>query len=104
MDAQQFAYWLQGFAELSGDAPPTKAQWKSIREHLTLVFTKITPKVSTKIGDNVAQQNPDWANEILRQVRQQPSSGTPFMNPHPITTCSTGQVLGNDDRGVVVMC
>jgi len=46
MDAQNFAYWLNGFAELSGDNPPTKAQWKSIKEHLALVFTKVTPPVT----------------------------------------------------------
>ena len=45
MDANNFAYWLNGFAELSGDNPPTKAQWKSIKEHLALVFTKVTPEV-----------------------------------------------------------
>lgn len=44
MDANQFAYWLQGFAELHG-TPPTKEQWKSIREHLQLVFQKVTPPV-----------------------------------------------------------
>jgi hypothetical protein len=43
MTAEQFAYWMQGFAELSGDEPPTPAQWKSMREHLALVFTKVTP-------------------------------------------------------------
>ena len=46
MNAQDFTYWLQGFAELSGDSPPTKAQWKSIREHLALVFEKRTPPVA----------------------------------------------------------
>lgn len=42
MDAQQFAYWLQGFAELNA-APPTAEQWQSIREHLGTVFFKVTP-------------------------------------------------------------
>ncbi len=45
MDAQQFAYWLNGFAELCPDDPPTPAQWKSIREHLALVFKNVTPPV-----------------------------------------------------------
>ena len=44
MDAQQFAYWLQGFAELN-EQPPTPEQWKSIREHLATVFVKVTPPV-----------------------------------------------------------
>jgi hypothetical protein len=45
MNEQQFAYWLQGFAELNGDAPPDEDQWRSIREHLALVFEKVTPAV-----------------------------------------------------------
>lgn len=45
MSHEQFLYWLQGFAELSGDTPPTPAQWKSIREHLATCFKKVTPPV-----------------------------------------------------------
>jgi len=42
MTPEQFAYWLQGFNEMSPDAQPTTAQWKMIQEHLALVFTKVT--------------------------------------------------------------
>ena len=42
MTPKQFTYWLQGYAELN-DAPPNAEQWKSIREHLALVFNKVTP-------------------------------------------------------------
>lgn len=45
MDPLQFAYWLQGFAELN-EQPPTAEQWQSIREHLGLVFNKVTPPVT----------------------------------------------------------
>jgi hypothetical protein len=44
MDAQQFAYWLQGFAELN-EGRPTSEQWKVIRDHLSTVFEKVTPPV-----------------------------------------------------------
>lgn len=37
MTAEQFAYWMQGFAELNAE-PPTAEQWKSIREHLATVY------------------------------------------------------------------
>lgn len=45
MTSEQFAYWMQGFAELNAE-PPTAEQWKSIREHLATVFVKVTPQVS----------------------------------------------------------
>lgn len=52
MTAEQFAYWLQGFAELS-DAEPTPEQWASIKEHLNLVFNKVTKAkpVELKVAD-----------------------------------------------------
>lgn len=43
MTPEQFAYWLQGFAELNNGTPPSAEQWKSIREHLATVFKKVTP-------------------------------------------------------------
>lgn len=45
MTPEQFAYWMQGFAELNG-APPTQEQWESIRDHLQTVFKKVTPSVA----------------------------------------------------------
>ena len=44
MTPEQFAYWLQGFAELNMQTPTT-AQWVSIMEHLSTVFKKVTPPV-----------------------------------------------------------
>lgn len=43
MTPEQFAYWMQGFAELNA-LPPSHEQWQSIREHLALVFEKKTPE------------------------------------------------------------
>jgi hypothetical protein len=45
MTAEQFAYWLQGFAELTEGTQPTPEQWKSINDHLNTVFVKVTPKI-----------------------------------------------------------
>jgi hypothetical protein len=70
MSEQQFAYWLQGFAELTGDTPPTAAQWKSIREHLELVFTKVTPKVTIQRAPVDLKDSPE-IKELLEKARQQ---------------------------------
>lgn len=43
MTPEQFAYWLQGFAEMNPDRTPTNEQWQSIKDHLKTVFVKITP-------------------------------------------------------------
>lgn len=76
MDALQFAYWLQGFAELNSQ-PPSPEQWKSIREHLATVFTKVTPPVQT---------NPDLFKEYP------PKFHTPGPTPlkYPEIICGVG--------------
>ena len=62
MDALQFAYWLQGFAELNSQQP-TPEQWQSIREHLDTVFKKVTPPVSPDLRKVYEQINypPDYS-------------------------------------------
>ncbi|VWC90141.1 hypothetical protein BLA17378_04512 [Burkholderia aenigmatica] len=45
MTAEQFAFWLHGFTELTRGQTPDPAQWKAIKEHLDLVFKKVTPPV-----------------------------------------------------------
>lgn len=47
MDALAFAYWLQGFVELTGGQQPTPEQWKMIQEHLQTVFKKVTPPLES---------------------------------------------------------
>jgi len=42
MTTEQFAYWLQGYVEIT-NSEPTKEQWKIIKDHLQLVFNKVTP-------------------------------------------------------------
>jgi hypothetical protein len=46
MTPEQFAYWLQGYAELTPNTPPNTEQWKNIRERLATVFHKVTPPLS----------------------------------------------------------
>lgn len=46
MTSEQFAYWLQGFVELTGGVPPTKEQWDLMVAHLGTVFNKVTPKLN----------------------------------------------------------
>lgn len=59
MTAEQFAYWLQGYAELNA-APPTAEQWQSIREHLGTVFNKITPNIELPSVPFAPGHVPPW--------------------------------------------
>ena len=68
MDALQFAYWLQGFAELN-EQPPSAEQWQSIRDHLALVFRKVTPPLSdgAKHGPLSQRIDDDFVRAQLRR-------------------------------------
>ncbi len=58
MNAEHFAYWLQGFAEVHGE-PPTAEQWAIIKEHLQLLFHKVTgPGIAIPQGQRVRD---DWS-------------------------------------------
>jgi hypothetical protein len=70
MTAEQFVYWLQGFAELNGERP-TPEQWKAINEHLQTVFVKTTPAYTTFPPG-------------MRTLELRPSDVFPFS---PVITC-----------------
>lgn len=67
MDALNFAYWLQGFVELTRGQTPDPAQWKAIREHLDLVFKKVTPKVENTIKIDVDTKDAQKAVDALKK-------------------------------------
>ncbi|KVC81400.1 hypothetical protein [Burkholderia ubonensis] len=95
MTPENFAYWLQGFVELTSGQTPDSAQWKAIREHLDLVFKKVTPKVADKIDIKVdvdtkdAQKAVSDLADAMRQYREltKPAQPWPF-GDYPLTvTC-----------------
>jgi hypothetical protein len=46
MTPENFAYWLNGFFELSGVETLNEQQVAIVKEHLSLVFTKVTKSPS----------------------------------------------------------
>lgn len=43
MTSEQFVYWLQGYFEISKDKTLDESQIQIIKDHLSLVFNKVTP-------------------------------------------------------------
>lgn len=43
MTSENFTYWLQGFFEISDSSKLDEKQVQIIKDHLALVFNKITP-------------------------------------------------------------
>lgn len=56
MTPEQFAYWLQGYAEISGKQP-TESEWQVIKDHLQTVFNKVTPVRLGGPGGPVSERN-----------------------------------------------
>ena len=82
MSPEQFAYWLNGFAELSTE-PPTAEQWQSIKEHLALVFKKVTPPAP-------GNTPPAALPSIFDQIRKRDDSRWPNQPPdfgYPQVVC-----------------
>lgn len=83
MTPEQFAYWFQGFAELS-DVPPNQNQWDAMREHVATVFKKVTPPVQI----NVAPAGPQIRPSIADAIRKWNESGSPtYPFADPRITC-----------------
>lgn len=81
MTPEQFAYWLQGFAELNPNNPPNAIQWKQIQDHLNTVFKKVTPSYPTI--------NPVNPMSPIPYMPQSPLN--PWTSPGgipPVITCS----------------
>lgn len=94
MTPEQFAYWFQGFAELS-PTPPTPEQWQSIREHVATVFKKVTPPVADPAEQlkptpipisDIAKHFERIAKERRDKERCQPWPGVPF-DGRPVLFC-----------------
>lgn len=64
MTAEQFCYWLQGFAENS-KSRPTEDQWESICEHLSTVFAKVTPDHKN------TQVNPSVFEDAFKKISEE---------------------------------
>jgi hypothetical protein len=77
MTPEQFAYWFQGFAELS-ETPPTQEQWDSMRVHVATVFKKVTPSLNIEIRPQ--------DGKTLKDCLEKFPMGRDF-HPLPVITC-----------------
>lgn len=71
MTDRDFCLWLQGFFELTGATEITNAQAKMIKEHLELVFDKVTPGLAPTLDpfkvewpDILSSPKPTWPGQI----------------------------------------
>ena len=86
MTTKEFAYWLQGYFEISGAKELDERQVEVVKDHLALVFTKVTPdpgKHTNPLGPSLPIIHPMTNPNILPPQ--------PF-GPIEVTCESTGGV------------
>lgn len=93
MTPEQFAYWLQGFAEISQKAPTDK-EWTIIKDHLATVFNKITPNrqpypLGPAIAEPATKPIEPWPKPVGPYTTN-PYTTTPNW-PRPEVICSVAQ-------------
>lgn len=79
MRSRDFAYWLQGFFEISNTDTITTEQTKIIKNHLNLVFKH---EIDPSMGDEQHQQE---LNAIHNQPSLAQKVGGSFYNGFPTT-------------------
>lgn len=57
MSPENFVYWLQGYLELSDSKDLDSNQLDIVKDHLKLVFNKVTPAYREKFYDPMAYNN-----------------------------------------------
>ena len=80
MTAEQFTYWLQGFMETADPKSIDEKQTQIIKDHLALVFTKVTPDY------HFTPIPPDFGT--IKDYNPQPTQPYPYeWNPNRIFIC-----------------
>lgn len=81
MTPENFAYWMKGFFELTPSNKLTEEQVQSIREHLDLVFNKITPTEvkKTYCAKPLVEEQPNiWIKEEVSEPPQCQDNNLPI--------------------------
>lgn len=63
MNSDQFVFWLQGFFELTESNNLSANQVKMIREHLKLVFNKVTPPFQKSQEKPIENKDPKYCKD-----------------------------------------
>ena len=82
--ANYFVVWLKGFVEISEKSQLENTEWTIIKDHLQLVFTKVTPDRSEKDG---LQQIVDKFKEGIGKNTRPLCSAVSTVNPNSILIC-----------------
>ncbi len=80
MTSRDFAYWLQGFFELTNSETITKEQTLMIKKHLSLVFVH---EIDPSMGDKAHQQILNEIHHTKKQFPDTEEEAIQYFGPKP---------------------
>ncbi len=98
MTSGRFCDWLQGYVELQGELP-TQEQWEMIKEHLALVYNKVTSPKKKGILINKAEDVIEKIKKLSKekpselQIEETPKKYIKKVRCHTQKLCSSGEKL-----------
>jgi len=99
MTPERFCDWLQGYVELDGSLPDEK-KWEIIKDHLSLVFTKVTPDRDEDVTDNKLDKKLSLkelaTEEDFDEIFPSPSSPPPMQHGYTKPTNPLKPEQGSD--------
>jgi hypothetical protein len=75
MTPEQFTYWLQGYFEISNATELNKEQTKVIKDHLSLLFDKVTPIYTNKPFEGLVKYTGISCSVTFKDVNDPPKIG-----------------------------
>ena len=72
MTPEAFAYWLQGYMEVQNPKEINKTQTQIIKDHLALVFNKVTPDRTDRENVRENDEIDDLLNEFPEHSIDEP--------------------------------
>lgn len=105
MSASHFVAWLQGYIEISGGDGIDQDRWKMIKEHLQLVFEKVTPELGELDPPCEDQVINDIVDAWKKKKETRPWSN-PIPNPWdaPRVICSSNDSLKTEALDTTFIC
>lgn len=87
MTPENFAYWLKGFIEISETSTLNEKQTQIIKDHLDLVFNKVTPTYEntvndTKTDEKVSKRKKISFQDILKECNPTEINIIPRLRPN----------------------
>ena len=81
MDSKDFTYWLQGFFEISDAKKLDEKQVQIIKDHLGLVFNKVTPNRNETPKQDLPQGSKFEGFDLMPKTYCSTSTSSSAINP-----------------------